>query len=374
MFGQKKNLITNGGFSDYNQKPTGSANLDDFYPWFDPSNGSASPDVFHPKGKGSADLPNKKDHFFDLKKSGIAGIILYSDNAYTPDYREYLAVKLDESIKKGMKYSFTFKYCNEIFIDTNKEKLEEKFNFFIKQNTGNESVRKFGIAFYKFKPSKKITELLEPDCYYEIDTYNEYYKNWTPHKISFTAKDNYRYVVIGNFESDEDTDVKKHKDNRALVDQAYYFFDDFQLYQNYNSISKPPKNSCETQDYPLLGINQNKVDSIKLFTLKNLYFRTDSSSILPSSIPILNELIDFLNSNNNLEIVIEGHTNNKCETDFCNTLSQKRADAVRKYLINKNVSNPGRISARGFGKENPKSITNQALNQRVEIKIISRHH
>jgi OOP family OmpA-OmpF porin len=68
--------------------------------------------------------------------------------------------------------------------------------------------------------------------------------------------------------------------------------------------------------------------------------------------------------------VIEGHTDNVGSAASNLSLSQRRADAVRKYLIEKNGVAPNRITAKGYGLKKPietnKTEDGRRNNRRVE--------
>ncbi len=108
--------------------------------------------------------------------------------------------------------------------------------------------------------------------------------------------------------------------------------------------------------------------------LDKLYFKADSSSIEPSSLPTMDELFEFLTENGSVAIEIGGHTNNIPPHDFCDRLSTERAKAVADYIIAKGID-PRRVLYKGYGKRKPK-FTNKTKdgrkkNQRVEVKVLS---
>ncbi len=108
--------------------------------------------------------------------------------------------------------------------------------------------------------------------------------------------------------------------------------------------------------------------------LDKLYFKADSSSIEPSSIPTMDELFEFLTENGSVAIEIGGHTNNIPSHEFCDRLSAERAKAVADYIIGKGID-PRRVLYKGYGKRKPK-FTNKTKdgrkkNQRVEVKVLS---
>ena len=108
--------------------------------------------------------------------------------------------------------------------------------------------------------------------------------------------------------------------------------------------------------------------------LEKLYFKADSSSIEPSSLPTMDELFEFLTENGSVAIEIGGHTNNIPSHEFCDRLSEERAKAVADYLVSKGID-PRRVLYKGYGKRKPK-FTNKTKdgrrkNQRVEVKVLS---
>jgi outer membrane protein OmpA-like peptidoglycan-associated protein len=107
--------------------------------------------------------------------------------------------------------------------------------------------------------------------------------------------------------------------------------------------------------------------------IQKLNFEADSSNITDSSLPVLNELYQFLDENPFIVIEIGGHTNGLPEHDFCDKLSSARAKSVAQYLVDKGL-NPKRVVYKGYGKRKP-IATNQTSegrkkNQRVEVKIL----
>jgi len=73
-----------------------------------------------------------------------------------------------------------------------------------------------------------------------------------------------------------------------------------------------------------------------------------------------------------LHLTIEGHTDSTGSADFNQTLSEKRADSVRDYLIGQGLQ-ANTLTAQGFGMANPIADNNTAAgrqkNRRVEIVV-----
>ncbi|EDM23978.1 OmpA family protein [Caminibacter mediatlanticus] len=87
--------------------------------------------------------------------------------------------------------------------------------------------------------------------------------------------------------------------------------------------------------------------------------------------PQIKKVAEILKANPNLKIEVAGHTDNIGSAKYNLKLSQKRAEAVKKILVNVYHINPNRIVARGYGEKYPlvpnTTSTNRALNRRVEI-------
>jgi outer membrane protein OmpA-like peptidoglycan-associated protein len=101
-------------------------------------------------------------------------------------------------------------------------------------------------------------------------------------------------------------------------------------------------------------------------------FATGQSTLLPGAQDQLNKVADALKTQAERTFTVEGHTDN-VGTDATNqTLSQKRAEAVREYLIVRGVS-ANAITAVGKGSMVPigdnKTPEGRAMNRRVEIIV-----
>lgn len=108
------------------------------------------------------------------------------------------------------------------------------------------------------------------------------------------------------------------------------------------------------------------------FTLDNLNFASGSSTILKSSYSELGELIAYLKLKPHIKIEIAGHTDSDGDDKANLTLSQKRAEAVKNYLVKNGISSK-RLVAKGYGELHPIASNNsengKALNRRTEIRM-----
>jgi outer membrane protein OmpA-like peptidoglycan-associated protein len=120
-----------------------------------------------------------------------------------------------------------------------------------------------------------------------------------------------------------------------------------------------------------MGMNDEPVVK-EVINLKGVTFKTGSDELNASSYVRLNISAVNLNRNPELKVIIAGHTDNTGDTLNNLKLSQKRAEAVRVYLISRGVD-ASRLTARGYGDTEPTasndSAEGRAKNRRVELRI-----
>ena len=110
----------------------------------------------------------------------------------------------------------------------------------------------------------------------------------------------------------------------------------------------------------------------KIEIKQKVYFSTGRSLIRSRSNRLLDEVADVLKANTSMTVMVEGHTDAVGSSSTNLRLSQRRADAVRDYLIRKGVE-PERLTAIGFGEEKPidsnRTRRGRERNRRVEFTI-----
>jgi outer membrane protein OmpA-like peptidoglycan-associated protein len=85
---------------------------------------------------------------------------------------------------------------------------------------------------------------------------------------------------------------------------------------------------------------------------------------------VLDAVVQVLKDNPKMQIEVQGHTDNVGAPSINKPLSQQRADAVRKYLIDHGVPS-NRLTSVGYGQDQPlvpnTTDRNRALNRRVQF-------
>jgi OmpA-OmpF porin, OOP family len=104
---------------------------------------------------------------------------------------------------------------------------------------------------------------------------------------------------------------------------------------------------------------------------QGIYFDTGSDRIRPESAPTLKEIAAMLGEHSDLDLTIEGHTDNVGAAASNQSLSEKRAAAVRQYLIENHSIDAARLTAKGHGATKPATANEtpegRQNNRRVEL-------
>lgn len=120
---------------------------------------------------------------------------------------------------------------------------------------------------------------------------------------------------------------------------------------------------------------QSIMDMVASRSIPPVDFELGSAVLNPSSYELLGRVAQLLLDHPKLKLIVEGHTDDTGSDGFNDTLSLKRAGAVKYYMAAKGVY-PESIRVYGFGKRRPvtddTSDRGRALNRRVEFKITTR--
>ena len=115
------------------------------------------------------------------------------------------------------------------------------------------------------------------------------------------------------------------------------------------------------------------VDPRGCWTVRNLFFRTDSAAIDPAGARALDEVADVLLANPDLRVRIDGHTDARGKERYNELLSERRARAARDYLVQRGIA-ASRLEAQGFGETRPAAPNDGEAgwqqNRRTEITVL----
>ena len=87
-------------------------------------------------------------------------------------------------------------------------------------------------------------------------------------------------------------------------------------------------------------------------TLSGVLFELDKANLTPGAVRSLGPLVTFLRENPDRTVAIEGHTDSLGSDAYNQQLSQRRAEAVRDFLVHNGIASD-RITARHMGESYP---------------------
>ena len=115
------------------------------------------------------------------------------------------------------------------------------------------------------------------------------------------------------------------------------------------------------------------IDIGSKIALRNVFFDIGKSIVKEESYSELDRLVSLMKELPNLKVELSGHTDNTGSEVLNNRLSQKRAEAVVKYLISKAIDKE-KLTAKGYGSTTPidsnETLEGRQNNRRTEFEII----
>ena len=124
------------------------------------------------------------------------------------------------------------------------------------------------------------------------------------------------------------------------------------------------------------GCPEIKAETKQLFekALQGIQFETGKDVIRKKSFPILDDVVKVMNENPAYLLSIYGHTDNTGSDELNMNISDKRAQAVKKYLVDKGIPENRIAEVKGFGETMPVDTNDtpegRTKNRRVEFKVV----
>jgi OmpA-OmpF porin, OOP family len=341
-----ENIVPNPGFERFSGPPIGWSYKGAFFAqvlkyWFSAT--TASPDIY---GQGISVPPDWAEKGFGKQPphggKSCAGLTLYGCINGKPHCREYVEIQLAEPLVEGQFYEVSFwtiPLAKSMYIN----KLGAYFSVnAIERKTDEILVRKAQFeATQVLKPAKK--------------------GQWIQVKGRFKATYEAEYLLIGNFNDDDNTQYEiVGTDN---FNYAYYYIDDVVVKK------VPPFREVPVKPDDLTKIPLEKGKTI---TLKHIYFAYDQDELLPRSYVELAKLLKIMQEHPNMTIEIVGHTDSDGTDEYNQQLSSHRAAAVMRYLRANGIASK-RLKSKGEGEKKPIATNDtddgKAKNRRVEFVI-----
>ena len=103
-----------------------------------------------------------------------------------------------------------------------------------------------------------------------------------------------------------------------------------------------------------------------------VYFGYDSSQISPSERAKVEAVADYLRGNSRVGVIIEGHCDERGSAEYNLALGERRALAVRAYLIGLGIDG-SKVQTKSYGEENPAAMghdeSSWSMNRRGEFVL-----
>jgi OmpA-OmpF porin, OOP family len=365
-----QNLVVNGDFSVYLRCPQTynhySNNIRDLLPGWNTVNRS-TPDFFHRCSQHSkVGVPeNFAGTIEPIEGDGYIGLILRADKEtyhYSQTYSEHITGVFTIPLESGKKYCFTMHYAF----------------------AGNSGIAANGLGVYFSEEIPVFSDIDDtytfiPQLMTDPDSLLYTGKGWKKLSATFHAKGNERYLTIGNFLPFSKSIIVRN--NPEVLNDARFF-----AYYYIDAVScvSLENQSCDgdqtliINSAPLLTATEDLIpetqffEAGKTYTLKNVYFDFEKADLKPESFSELNNILNFLNENDNIHIRIIGHTDNTGSVSFNKLLSETRAKAVFEYFFHKGIA-ISRMTFSGIGSSFPvagnETEYGRQLNRRVEIEF-----
>ncbi len=114
-------------------------------------------------------------------------------------------------------------------------------------------------------------------------------------------------------------------------------------------------------------------NSFTLEIVDNVLFEPGGDTVATESLPLLDQLVEFMVVDPNVTLVVKGHTDSTGDPVENLALSQRRAEAVRSYMAERGV-NEFRLEAQGLGDSVPlaDNTTDEGRqrNRRIEFELV----
>ncbi len=121
----------------------------------------------------------------------------------------------------------------------------------------------------------------------------------------------------------------------------------------------------------LTELKAKQTDRGLVITLGDVLFEFNQADLINGAARNLDPLVKALNKDPEQSVIVEGHTDNIGSKEYNLSLSERRADAVKAYLVSQGITET-RVSTEGLGFEFPvaSNETNAGRQQNRRVEII----
>jgi len=225
---------------------------------------------------------------------------------------------------------------------------------------------------------------------------------WSPYQLRLKAEAGYTHIILeayyqeavlfpynGNLLLDNAQPLRPIECDAPLYDEPLTIADVPETFDDPDSeISTtpvPPRPPVTTEPEPptvkieprdpmvVLGETEAILKEGSIFAIEKIAFKANSAELEKESEAALQEIVGFMQQNDNVIVEIGGHASRMAGSYYATDLSENRAKSVVSYLKSYNIGFE-RLLPRGYGKTRPVCMEDtkdcNKKNQRVEVKIL----
>ena len=257
-----------------------------------------------------------------------------------------------------------------------------KLSFYL--HTAGRKFYNIDIAFLKKEPVTKDFDpyAVIPDLKIDERDIVADVKGWSAVEYLFTATEDTKFMLIGNINSFAAMNYRP-ADGMNKAGMVYYFIDEIVLRP---LVAQPPCKELKDNKAKLWKQDLRHTEYVVLYdepvaeppklvsdtlVLPSVLFKTGSAVIETKFAGALDSFITNLSQKNIQSMQITGHTDNQGIREQNFTLSQRRADAVKQYIIHKlpalQIATSGKADTAPVSDNT--SVKGRAANRRVEVVV-----
>ncbi|MDC6366728.1 MULTISPECIES: OmpA family protein [Flavobacteriaceae] len=313
-----QNLILNPGFENHDQCPSNIVNMDVLLQDVSLPT-SSSGDYFHQCGSEDFSIPsNFKGIQKSAEGSGYVGLYFYALN----DYREYIQLNTTKKLREKHPYKISFQVSlaetsklalkNMSIVLTNKKIKMPNSSALTQSKLDLQE----GIEFHEVQ-LKANNSMADKD-------------GWVTLTAEFDAKGFESQIIVGNFATNENTQLLQSEKLPLSSDFSYYYLDNFVL-----------------EELPRVNYEKDKI-----YVLENNPFEPKGHELDEKALADIKKIFKFLKENAEVQMKITGHTDNIGSPEYHKFMSSLRARAVALHLKKLGIDDD-RIVWEGVGDTKP---------------------
>jgi outer membrane protein OmpA-like peptidoglycan-associated protein len=278
----------------------------------------------------------------DAKDGGnYAGIVAYSYNNKLP--RTYIYSELNKELKKGSRYCVKFYvvlaeaskyYCNNVGALFTKEPVDASASQVL--NTGKTG----GVVLHSNN---------------KMEDFNSNF-DWKQVCGTYVAKGNEKYIVIGNFSDEADTEWEKNNiknSDYTPVIAAYYYIDNISV----EALENGEECECMVAEkevysktlYKYSPTIDEKMTINQQIEVQRAFYTFGQSEITSEQSPALDFIIEKMKANSSIKLEIQGHSDTMEDSigvykpEYAN-MATNRINAAINYLTTNGIDESRIIS------------------------------